>query len=323
MEGLSRTTLARARAAIAKQFFPSDPASDDFREMVNIVMERFYEQGGWRGAISTYALTVSSGGRVTLPYFLDSILMFRLDTDTTDSNPGEPGVLTGGMSYEFLYHGPGKLDETKTSEKILVDEGEVATAAEFPSTASTLTVEISDSDDAGKAIRILGVDSSSNEVHDSDGAPGERVVLVDSSTTTSASFSDIYAIHKPTTQGRVTIKHGSDTLSTLQPSDTHPLYRRYKVAHRSAQQITALCRRRYVPVVDEEDAIIPGSLIALENGLRALNYDRNGDPEKGMAYWQSAMKSLTGDNSQYRGGEVVMPQMNPYGIGVGKIQSIL
>lgn len=321
-EGLSALPLGEAREILAPQTNPGDVASDEFRIKVNKVMSRIYTMGGWRGSKATYTMNVSSTGRVTLPAHLDSIIGYQHDLNSTDDTAGNVGLLIGGMGYEFLYNGPGHLDETQATSGELIDEGEVPTLVEFPSTASQLTVTISDSGDAGEAIKITGLDDSSNEVIDGNGAPGERIVYVNPDATSSTTYSDIYGIQKDLTQGRVIVKHGSTVLATLQPGERHPVYRRYKVAHSDVTDATikAYCKRRYVPVVDEEDYIIPGNLAALQSGLLALRKHEEGMIGDAEPYWQDAIRLLSGDQTEYNGGAVRIPTYHPWGLGQKSIQ---
>lgn len=315
--GISQTTVARAREKLAEKFFPKDATTPKFYDTVSEVIERYHALSAWVGSKSTFSIAVPSDGHLFLPYFLDSIMAVRIDTTPT---------IPRGVRHEFLYDGPGELDEETGCTGDVVDQGLSAIEAVFPNVDGTPTAGVlrftATAADAGKKIRVLGYTSAGRVL--TDGVPGEEVTLVDGTVDTTNSFIAIQGFQKEVTKTAITVHHvgGSNTLlATLESFMELPLFRHYKVLAVGSEQITAHCKRRPVPVTQEEDYIIPGNLAALKLGLYAINYEEKNDMKTAMSYWGQATDILNGEATEYVGGAQEAPAgFSPWGVGVSGIK---
>ncbi len=318
MFGLSAVTLGEARRRLAALFFDADTGTPAFAEAVSDVLERFHFDGTWKGSTGYFEFSVSDSGTITLPLWLEAVLMSQF------SDRPRPVM---SRHYEFLSHGPGRIDPTTSGLGVLVDAGVVATEHEFPETAGTLTITSGVADD-GKTVRILGLDPDGREIYGADGLPGELVTLAAPSVSTAETFSAILGIQKERTLGYVQVAHADDTeLANIPPAVTLPVYRRYKVANAAAvgqtRYVKALCSRRALPVSNEEDYIIPGNLSALKMGLYSIRYEDHNDMERSVQYWARSIEFLNKEGDRHRGGAIVLPTVQPPRFGLGKARRTL
>lgn len=314
--GISQATLAEARRRYAAKFFPKDITDPKFADMVTEVVERFHTDGFWVGSKSTFTMAISATGHVTLPIFLESIIDARID---------ETPRPVKTQRYQFLYDGPGEIDVESSTLGVLSDAGRVATEVEFPSTAGQIKLTITNSNDAGKKVRLLGYDASGDEIRGTGSQSGELVTLADPNATSSATFSAIRGIQKPELQGRLIVSHVgvSDTeLADIPSFVTTPVYRRYLVPAVDCDNVIAYCKRRALPVRAEEDYILPGNLSALKQGLYGLNFEEKSDPDRAQYYWGLAKSILNDEATEYRGGATEPAPVKIWGEGISKVRGM-
>ncbi len=318
VHGLSGVTLGKLRSLYASKFFDTDTSTPEFATMVNEVVERFHIDSDWVGTTGIFEFDVPADGFITLPLFLESVLMAQFN------NRPRP-VMTS--RYEFLHHGVGQIDPTTSGLGVLVDHGNVGISTTFPEdNAGVLTVTHS-TEDAGAKVRILGVDQNGQEVYDDRGVPGELVTLSGTSTDTTNQFSDVLGIQKPITKFPVAVSRGATELADIPPGVTHPVYRRYKVANSSAlgesSYVRAVCSRQAIPIANEEDYVVPGNLSALKMGLYCITYEESNDLDRAEQYWSKAISFLNHEAEKHRGGAHPLATFHPAGFGIGKTKQIL
>lgn len=320
--GLSRITVAELRENYASIGFPTDKTSPLFLNDVNEILESLFNHGAWKGLRGVFGpFTVSSSGRITLPYYLDSIRAVRLGTSATQTFP--QAIMS--QDIEFIRHGPGDMEDQNL--KLVVPDGEHPISAEFPASTSDTLSLTSTQTDTDKSVRIYGLDENGDEVRDSLGTPGELVAIGGTSTN---SFSSVTGVVKPVTRGRVTLTLDTATpvtLATYEPSVKYPAFRRYKVdpvSSSSNGQIThviAYCNRRFIPVSKEEDWVAPGSLKGWKFALMAQALENEVDKQRG-AYWASALAEFNQEIMKYEEGENQAPAVEIWGFDVQGIRPV-
>jgi hypothetical protein len=138
-----------------------------------------------------------------------------------------------------------------------------------PAATSVITVLSSSSSDTSKQIFVRGL--SGGEVR-------TEVITTNASngTTTvngSISFTEIQAVSKLSvpTAGVITIKAGSTVLGTIAPAETSPQYKRYRVTPTgaTAQTLTVVAKRRFVPFANNADVAVVDMDAALIHGATA------------------------------------------------------
>lgn len=314
--GLSQVRVAELRARYAQIGFAGDETDPAFLTDLNEILEHLYSLNDWKGGSGVFSLALSSTGRVTLPYFLEGIKACRLDKTPRP-------VLSVG--YEFLRHGPGDLEDQGLG--MVVPEGEFPVRAEFPSTPATITLT-SSQDDSTKICRLYGLDDEGNEVRDSEGLPG--IDLTIGAGASSVTFASLTGVVKPITRGRVTVTLNTATplvLSVYEPSVTIPLYRRYKVdpvsteSNLAGETLEAWCSRRVVPVVNEEDWVVPGNSRGWKLALIAQAMENNSD-RNAATFWQNAVDAFNQEIEKHTSGENQIPNIQIFGLEVGNIEPV-
>lgn len=108
-----------------------------------------------------------------------------------------------------------------------------------------------------------------------------------------------------------TDRSGSDRFVDLgYTSDTERSYRLAKDLLRqdgdySTYSVTALVKKAYVPVVNNDDTFPFQNIDALKLMAMAIQYEDNSDPERAALYVQSALAERETDSEEFRGPQVL------------------
>lgn len=297
----SHLTVADVRSVLWRIVDPSNINSTLFLPALNEVSERVIKSGLWKGVNFVLGYP-STTGYITLPRRAESILGYVVDNVPR-------GVY--GRYHEFQPSGPGFYDRVNYDLGLFVDQGEFPTE-EVQSEALTIRLTIADATDAGKTVRLYGVDANGDTIFDSTGAEGVELTLANP-TVDSAVEMIVTSVDKEVTAGAVTISTVDGPtvtpLSTYEPTETNPLYRRYKVGTLAARSdgepvIRALVKRRFVTLVNETDLVYPDDIGGLKFGLLANKLEYNGidDVAQAEAMWQKCYSVLNQSLKSYRGG---------------------
>ena len=293
-------TVADARASLYMQVDPSDPSTNLFLPYLNQACERITNSGNWKNSYGRVDFAAPTG-YITLPRRWESIIgVTRVNYPT--------GVYA--RMIEFMTSGPGYFDDTDIDIKDIIDQGDVCTQ-EVQENAGLIRLTISNADDAGLICRIYGHFSDGTELFDSDGLAGKSLTLANP-TVTGTDEIFITQIVKPRTKGTVTISSvtsGTPTqLSVYEPSETNPIYRRYKTGTMVAREdgkpwLRCICKRRFVPAVAETDLIWPDNIGALKHALIAVRLEDQGAYEEAQAdqRWAKCYEILNQGLKQNRG----------------------
>lgn len=109
-------TVAQTRNLLFQYVEEHDPYSPKYLSRLNQVVERFHNNGQWKGMVVEDELTVTDG-IVSLPAGFQSLLGIRID--------GWPQDLVT-QYYEFNTTGPGKFIDCGSARGMVVDLGETS-----------------------------------------------------------------------------------------------------------------------------------------------------------------------------------------------------
>lgn len=294
----TRLTVADVRAVLGDVVNPNDKDDSRFLPLLNKSCERLQNNGIWKGGM--VEVTFATADRFfTLPFEYLSVL------GSTYNKCPQP-ILGQWLTYQE--NGPGELDDTKAWPGQLVDLGDgFPTQLDIPDDYQGNTLRIySDLSDDGTQVTVMGLDQSGNQVLDGVGGYGETVILTSPFTALSTAFSRITGVMKQLTKKRVSLTILDDssapyTLSTYEPIETRPSYKRYQTGD-ADKEIRCICRRRFVPCVNETDWVYPGNLAALENEIRSLMFEESNDAANASAFHDRALTFLNEEAKSSRGG---------------------
>lgn len=314
-------TLAQARHLLHQHISPDGPEAAAVPSRINEVCERFFVSGRWKGMIVEVDLDASEG-YVTLPRRCEAILGV-----TVAKTPRTPF----GRWYSFVPGGPGQLDSSAYSGPDLVldagDSHPVFRDPPYDSFRLRVKVPSTSDRDTGNYMVLKGNDADGNYVFSPDGSEGIQLNLTAAENTTSQYFSSISSVLKPLTNGYVTLwavnASGAETqIGEYEPGETNIEYRRYRVERSFGSEtptVRALCKRRFVPVLSENDDIIPDNTGALKLGLISLKYEDTNDLERATEYFNKALSLLNAELREQRGGQINTARFSPHGFGLGRI----
>jgi hypothetical protein len=212
----------------------------------------------------------------------------------------------------------------------VVDKGDgYPNYADSPYVSYRVRVKVPNASDRdnGNFVLIKGTDSDGKVVYDSDGSEGITLNLTSAENITSQYFSTITSIVKPATLGYLTLwavdsSNAETQIGDYEPGETNVSYRRYRVTVADTSEtptVRALCKRRYVPVVSENDEVIPGNMGALKLGLISLKYEDTNDLERSNEYFTKALSLLNAELREQRGGQINTMRFSPHGFGLNRI----
>jgi hypothetical protein len=310
----TRLTVADCREALYAEVDPGDINSTKFLPWLNEVCERYINSGKWKGAIVS-AVFPSADGYISLPPDYLGVLAMRYGR--------WPGSPVFSQFHPYMENGPGELLDTQGFPGLLVDQGDghptqIDIDEDDP---GTLAIYSGGSDD-GKTMRIFGIEEETGEpVYDADGDLGEVITLTAPAVYSSKHYSSITGIQRQATKGYVTLKlipSGGGTeylLSTYQPSETRPMYRRYQTGLIEDENIHVICQRRFMLMSNETDWVIPGNLTALRYGLKMRFYEEANDIANADLAFQRGLDFLNQEAKAARAGVRPDFALNPFGDG--------
>jgi hypothetical protein len=298
----TRLTVADVRAVIGDVVNPLNQDDPRFLPLLNKVCERYQNSGIWKGGMVEVVFS-SATGFFTLPFEYLSVL-----GSTYDKCP-QP-ILGQWLTYQE--NGPGEVDAAKKWPGQLIDLGDGhPTQLDIPTALQgTAAVRIySSAADNGRQVTVTGIDQDGNQVLDGVGGYGKTVVLASPFVLVDLGvgnyFSKITGVMKQLTTQRISIAvmDGATpyTLSTYEPVETRPSYKRYQTGD-ADKEIRCICRRRFVPAVNETDWVYPGNLATLEHGIRSLLFEESNDIANADAFWQRGLTFLNEEAKASRGG---------------------
>lgn len=299
-------TVADVRAMIGNAIFPGNPNSELFMPILNQADERIINSGQWKNMFIGVDYDATTG-YITLPRRAESIVgVTRVNWPT----------IPFSRMQEFMTSGPGFIEDTSKDLRYIGDQNDACTQ-EYQTDAGLIRLTIADADDAGKVVRLYGHYSDGSTVFDANGVEGINLTLANPTATTAIQMF-VTQVVKPLTAGNVTLSvvvSGTPTvLSIYEPSETNPIYRRYKVGTITARAddkpvLRCLCKRRFVRLVQETDLVWPDNIGALKFAMKAIQLEDSGATElqQSQLFWQKCYEVLNQGLKQNRG--AIRPKM--------------
>jgi hypothetical protein len=300
-------TVADVRALIGNTIYPGNPNSELFLPTLNQVVERIINSGQWKNMYEAVDYD-STSGYITLPRRLESIVgVTRVNWPTSPY----------ARMNEYMTSGPGFLDETSRDLRTIIDQGDVC-MQEVQTQIGYPRLTIASAIDDGLVVRLYGHDSNGDPIFDQDGVEGIALTLTNPTVTASVEMF-VTQVVKPMTVGNVTLSivvSGTPTvMSVYEPSETNPVYRRYKtgtIVPRDDNKpvLRCLCKRRFVRLMQESDLVWPDNIGALKFGMRAIQLEDSGgatELQLLQGFWQKCYEILNQGLKQNRG--AIRPKM--------------
>ncbi len=323
----SHITVGVARLSLFKLINPLDPNDPEFLAALNQVSERVIDDDSYKGNVVDAIFETDTYGRICLPYYMDGIM-----AATVHGGP----IPVYSEWHRYTEVGPGLVQAEHQVGCQAFDLGDrFCTIQDIPEGSSgVLRTTITSASDIGKVNRYFGYDADGNEIVDAYGNRGESVILANPTVNTVNSFARVTGVIKAASVSRQTLSwmNGSTptTLSIYQPCETIPLYHRYQIGTVNENEtlgdknISIKARRRFVPMVSENDFVFPSSLGALKLGL--LAYTAENSPSDNMRatainYWADVFAILNRQHKKTRGSGRRMINFSPRGAGIHPVRN--
>lgn len=300
-----------------------------FIDRLNLVQEELMYEGDFPGVVDRFYFRANAAtGRMALPYHLDRLLQITVDQC--------PGMIVSPW-WEFYAWGPGYQDDFDARGNprrywipVVTDRGEEPVKVPIPDVESGLSgpwwlrvyaTHDEDVDGDSPEINIRGLDQNGLIIRTlNDGTAdadytGENIAIDFGVpyTQSNQNFSRITAVRKPQTRDyvRLTAWNGSVEveLSNYAYNETEPSYRHYYVPeiHNRGRDnardkiVLARCRKRFVPVREDDDPLIISNINALSEMLIAQWKRMSGDLDEYSAHKATAVDILKKEAMGYLG----------------------
>lgn len=293
-----------------------------FIERLNLCQQELMDTGDYPGIVDRWLFRVDqASGHVALPYMLNRMMQVTVDDcPKTIASPW----------YEFYGYGPGIGDDydargnvTRCWNDMVRDRGEMPVVTPIPDATNVptgpwvLRVYATVIEETGAVLNIQGLDTDGLIVRTlaTDWYNGLNVAIDFGVpyTETTQEFSKITGIVKPETNGyvRLTAWNGTDEveLANYAFNETAPSYRHYYIpaVHNRGRDgirekvILARCRKRFVPVAEDNDLLIISNINALKSMVIAQWKRDAGKQDEYLAQKASAIDILEREALGYAG----------------------
>lgn len=281
------TTLGQLNTQLASYIAPGQ----SFAPSLNQALETIYGMAAWRDLVIEGTFDCSRG-YFSLPDQGESVLFAVVDNQPSRVRSLWQDYRSGGGLEAYLNYG-------------LVDDGFKPVQVELPENGLT-QLYITPAYDAvgntpfnqnnGEQIRIIGVGEN-------------NLVLADQVGTTLGFSETVTAIHELQYSGlinrydiRVDASDPDSTIATVGPGDAVARFRRYRVPNsRPGSFAHVLCKRRFIPVQNDNDPVYISSIPALKHALLGVLAEDNADLERADIHWTKCRLILDEQLDQYRG----------------------
>ena len=282
------TTLGQLNAQLSGYVAPGQ----SFAPSLNQALEAIYGMGTWRDLTIEGTFKCGSG-YFSLPDQAENVLFAVVDNQPARVRSLWQDYRTVGMSGDTLLNYG------------LIDDGFRPVQTDLP-TAGVTDLFVAPAADAignvafsavnGEQIRLVGYGESNYLLAQTDG--------------TSLEFPEtVTGIHEFQYSGlinrydiRIIANDPSTTIATVGPGDGVARFRRYRVPQATPQSfVHVLCKHRFIPVQNDNDAIYISNIPALKHALLAVLAEDNADLERSEIHWGKCRQILDEQLDQYRG----------------------
>lgn len=312
-------------------------------DRINLCQQELMMELDIPGVVDRWLFRVDqASGLIALPYELD-----RLMQVTVDDCP----LTIVSPWYEFVQYGPGIEDDYDARGNarrcwidVVKDRGEMPVVTPIPDAVNVptgpwmLRVYAAVTEDADAVLNIQGLDTDGLIIRTLDGSWYNGLnVAIDHSvpyTETTQEFSKITGIVKPETNGYVKLTAWNGVteveLSNYAFNETTPSYRHYYIPRMHnlgysgvrEKVMLARCRRRYVPVKEDNDLLIISNINALKSMIVAQWKRDAGDFTAYQIQKQTALDILKKEAMGYLGKSRIPSLTFQRGFPIGAVQYV-
>jgi hypothetical protein len=157
------------------------------------------------------------------------------------------------------------------------------------------------------------------------------ITLTELPRTTVNAFRSIDAINKTATKGWVRVYAVDPTtgseycIAILAPDETLPQYRRYAIPGHESEEgvaVTVLAKRKFIPVVTDDDDLIVTNLGALKMMAIAIEKEENNNLDEALKYEEKAIELLREELKEVEGANIGRPQVQMEAFAMGEIANM-
>lgn len=275
-------------------------------KLVNMVQERLLTLGDWpqhqdRLKFAQY------GGLIALPSEYQTLQ--RASVDRVD----QPVF---GAWYEFVGEGPGQQDGV-CGQSVGVDRGEQPVIRQ-PHEPMLLRL-YSGADERVASVRpkvrVFGIDEYGRTIRSESGGVWSNGIELElrgedpiNFSESAVKFARIDQILLPRRKDQAELFYvdgdGEEYLAgRYRHWETNPSFRCYwfpTMGDSGEAVVHALVRRRFTPIIEDNDPLLITPLAALRAGLRALAKEDSDKPDEAMVQWNLAAQAMADEAKQYR-----------------------
>lgn len=346
---MNQATLGQAKAVLAPICGAVGMPVTDARVIgyINKAVQELSQTGDYPGVVDRWNFRFNQlTGVVALPYYFD-----RLMQVTTDSVPR----MIVSPWYEFVAYGPGiqdDFDERGNKRRcwtdVVIDRGEAPVQRQVPDPFEltgpwTLRVYAAVDENISSIppnINIQGLDAAGLVIRSLSNGTGDfefingvnfPIDINQAFTTSAQQFSKVTGVSKPETNGYVRVTAWNGTveveLSNYAFNETTPSYRHYFIPSivkkcddctERDRILMARCRKRFVPVTQDEDILMIGNLNALEEMIIA-QWKRLSDRDAYVLHKTEAVVLMRAEANAYYGKSRIPALTFQKGFSIGAI----
>ena len=282
------TTLGQLNAQLGSYVAPGQ----SFAPSLNQALETIYGMGTWRDLTIEGSFNCGRG-YFSLPDHGESVLFAVVDNQPVRVRSLWQDYRTSGTMFDTLLNYG------------LVDDGFRPVQVDTPTDGVTELYVVPAADaigntpfniNNGEQIRLIGY--------------GESNYVLATQTDNVLEFSEtITGIHELQYSGlinrydiRTDANDPSSTIATIGSGDGVARFRRYRVPQANPNSfVHVLCKRRFVPVQNDNDSVYISNIPALKHALLGVLAEDNADLERSEIHWGKCRQILDEQLDQYRG----------------------
>lgn len=301
-------TLGEAKARFQGPYAPNEGA---LISNLNLVIERFFSQGNWKGLrrVARYPIYPYEDNGLAFKQFtlgreMQAVKGARFDLETGGQTRN---VLPLYWWWQWTHAYWTDCSCRHEFPNAVQDLGEGYTTFRDWTVDSQLRIRTDDPQTG--TINLRGLDESNLPINAGKGEDLDLSVDGDTTTATFKAYTQIQVV-KPPTNGIVKLYAWDGTTETLvgyyYPGDKVISYRRYSIPNAvNYETVQVACTQKFVPLVYDNDVIWPDNIGALEAGLLGLHYERATQADLSSYYWNLAYQLLNGSLQQEHGNPIV------------------
>lgn len=281
------TTLGQLSQTLGSYIAPGQ----SFAPVLNQALEVVYNMGVWRDLTIEGSFDCSTG-YFSLPDQADTVLFAVID--------GQPRRV---RSLWHDYNVLGTIDD-QLVHLGLIDDGYRPTLVDIA--ADTAALYVDPASDAPGSAAYTPANGELITVRSNDGTKAYSNDFTSGSLSFAPAIDYVNEIRYESLQNRYDIRTTDNdpttTIATVGPGTGIARFRRYRVPNAQAGSFAhILCKRRFVPLINDSDPVYISNINALKHALLAVLAEDNADLERAEVHWGKCKAMLDDQLDQYRG----------------------